>query len=212
MCEIELDLECQARPAFSLAIGDLSQLKRRSGELELETWADELVVRTQSQAGDFYRLLTLPKDARTLQLRTLWDRPGGRLVVYHGEELLIEKQIDPARPIDGVLLESKGNDLTVKRLRIGAWNGRPRLASADGQQRIHTFDGEEFVGRISGLDADGFVVVDSVQGEPQRVDLNQIAELVVGGTALDAAAGGECLFRFYDGTRLHGQLISIAGP
>jgi peroxiredoxin len=214
VCEIELALRWQSMPSFTFAYGALPALKRRSGDLQVDTWADELVVQTIAHPDDFEHLVTLNPKSKFLRLRLLWNRETGQLAVYDGSFNLLAV-ITGARdqsPRAGLFLENRGADLTVNVLRVGVWDGKQRSDELASQDRISTLDGSEFYGKIAGLDADGFMQVNTTDGGTQRVPVAQVAAIEIRGAPaakIDDDPPGTSNLRYHDGTRLHGQFLAI---
>ncbi|MEX2315978.1 MAG: TlpA disulfide reductase family protein [Pirellulales bacterium] len=216
VCEIELALRWQSTPAFTFAYGSLAALKRRSGDLQVDTWADELVVQTIARPDDFQHLGTLNPKSKFLRLRLLWNRETGQLAVYDGSFNLLA-MIAGARdqsPRAGLFLENRGAELTVNVLRVGFWDGKQRPNEAASQDRISTLDGLELYGKIAGMDADGLMQVDTTEGERQRIPIARVAAIEIRGipaTKMPEDAPDTSNLRYHDGTRLHGQLLEIRG-
>ncbi len=215
VCEIELSLSWQSTPAFTFAFGTQAVLKRRSGDFQIDTWADELVVQTSAKQDEFEHLMTLDGRSKSLRLRMLWNRETGRLAVYDGSFnlLAIINGTRDTFPGSGLLLENRGADLTVSLLRVAVWDGKKRPNENAGKERIGLLDGTEIYGKISKMDGPGVMLIeDGGSDGPKRVPLAQLAEVQVIGMPpakivddLDDASN----LRWYDGSRLHGTLLGV---
>ncbi len=218
-CDIELVIESSKRPSFSLAIGKLEKLKARAENLEFETWGDELIAQAESASAEFTPLKRLLPETRSVHLRAFWDRQSGKLTIYdRNGDVLADVTLDPtAEDLDGgVLLENKGIDLTVKLLRISPWSGvRPvvvpaaEIAKTGRQQRIRLTDGKEYVGRVTGPDDDGQLVMTPTEGEAVRIDPQQLAEVLTARSEVKQPQQNELELRYVDGTVIHGTLLGI---
>lgn len=217
--DVELILESSKRPSFSLAMGELSKLQARTGNLEFETWGDELIVQADSAAAEFTPLMRLKPESRTVHLRAFWDRRSGTLTVYDrsGEVLAdVELKAIGEQMDGGILVENKGTDLTINMLRVSPWQGGlptpPKAVGAEeteAQLRVRTIDGHEYAGQIEGTNDEGQLVITPVGGDTVSIKVDQLAEVLSSRHTVSEPARDTCEFRYYDGTLIHGRLLSI---
>ncbi len=219
LCDIELLIESTKRPSFSLALGSLSKLQARTGNLEFETWGDELIVQADSASAEFTPLMRLKPETRRVHLRAFWNRVEGKLTVHDmNGQMLADVSLNPtdATLEGGILLENKGTDLTIKALRVSSWNGKsPSLtpavdrAKSQPQQRVRTMDGLEYYGQISGPDDNGQWVIQSGQDETVQIATDQLAEVLSARAAEAEPTTRVSELKYFDGSLLHGELLGI---
>jgi thiol-disulfide isomerase/thioredoxin len=214
-CDIELQIETRShRPAFSLALGALRHLQNRKGNLEVETWGDELVISSPASEKSivFEQLGQLGDDTRSVTLRIFWNRSSGQVSVYDrsGKQLAEARMaLAPDITNGGVLLENKGAELTVIRLRVNAWDGEQSPQIIQQKSRLRTTTGREYYGTLSGPDDDGQISIHA-DDDVTHVTLDEVAEIEFVGTVADVAADEpDCRLSFDDGTLVRGDLVRI---
>jgi thiol-disulfide isomerase/thioredoxin len=214
-CDIELKVENRShRPAFSLAFGALEHLQNRKGNLEVETWFDDLVISSTAADGStvFEQLGQLDDDARSVTLRIFWNRSSGQVSVYdRSGKQLAEARMALALDITsgGVLLENKGAELTVTRLRVNAWDGEQSPQIVQEKSRLRTKAGREYYGTLSGPDDGGNFSI-RAGDDVAHVAVDEVIEIEFADAPADVAADEpDCLLSFGDGTLVRGDLLRI---
>lgn len=216
VCEIELSLKSEHWPAFSLALGDLKQLQKRTGSLEVETWGDELVVSSPGgqQMLQFERLGQFEAQAGMVDLRIFWNRQTGLVEVISPQMRHFRSdQMAPSKDLDsgGILLECKGADLTVTRLRVSSWRADQQVEHVPGQDRVRLLDDRKHFGILSGPDEQGRFAV-TRDAAVEHVSANDMGEIIfpIAADYSRTTTPHNCELSFRDGTLLTGTLLSIA--
>jgi peroxiredoxin len=200
--DVEAQLHSSKRLEFELSFGTGTE------RLRVETWDDDLVF----VAGDqFKRIRKIGDDERNMVLRLCWDPPAHRCALFDfAGEPLGEWQV-PAHSDSaskGVLIHGKGRDLSVDRLRIRAWDGKPpsRIGT---QPRLELTDGRVVEGEIGSASGET-VTVQSRGEQPAKLEF-PVGEVEAIVFSPDSPAIRPASFdmAFADATTLSGDLMSI---
>jgi hypothetical protein len=199
--EIVLEFASTERPGFVLALGrDLDRA------LRLETWADDLVV---AQGKQFERVLTVEEGQQEVRLRLAFDAGLGVVTVDDLTGLLLA-ELSGVRPLKqdaGLIIRSRGRDLTVKRLRGYRQTSKgPRQPVDWARPRVHMVDGQVIYGRLFGAGEVAYVLAGD--GVRRDVDLREIDRLVRPDLEL-GAVGGPAQLTYADGSVLRGSVEGL---
>lgn len=200
--EIALELAATSRPpGFVFALG-----KNLYKAVRLETWVNELVV---VQGTLFELVLTIQPDRRSFHLRLAYDGGTGVLNILDrtGNVLLELKDVRPTVEEAGLYVYNRGQDLTIRRLRVYRQPTQPANQRIDSSKpRVHKMDGQVVPG-ILFVEKNSSYVLDT-DGTRHALDLQQIDRVVQPGTALigtDQAVG----LTYPDGAVLHGKIVQV---
>ncbi len=205
--EIDLELASTARPpSFVFALG-----KNLYETVRLETWVNELVV---VQGTLFEPVLTIQPDRRDFRLRIAYhenteDENSGILKVLdlNGNLLLQLDGVKPTVEASGIYIYNRGQDLTVRRLRIY----RQPIAGTNQQidpvkPRIHMMDGALIPGKLFVEGNRSYVL--GPDGTQQNIDLQQIDRIVQPSITLKPTTQPLALTYIY-GAVLRGRVMHL---
>ena len=180
--EIALEFASSERPGFVLALG-----RSVDRALRMETWADDVVI---AQGRQFEQVLTVEEGQQEVRLRLAFDTRAGVATVHDSAGLLLAELADvrPLEPDAGLIVRSRGRDLTVRKLRIYRQTGKGPAGPVDWTRpRVHTVDGQVLYGRLFG--DDGGAYVRARDGTRRDVDLGEIDRIVRPDIELSAVVG-----------------------
>ena len=175
--EIDLELASTARPpSFVFALG-----KNLYETVRLETWVNELVV---VQGTLFEPVLTIQPDRRNFRLRIAYhenigDEKSGVLKVLdlNGNVLLKLEGVKPTVEASGVYIYNRGQDLTVRRLRIYRQPTEVTNQQTDpSKSRIHMMNGALIPGKLFVEGNRSYVL--GPDGTQHDIDLQQVDRIV----------------------------------
>lgn len=205
--EIDLELSSTTRPpSFVFALG-----KNLYETVRLETWVNELVV---VQGTLFEPVLTIQYDRRDFRLRIAYhqntdDENSGVLKVLdlNGNLLLELEGVKPTLEASGVYIYNRGQDLTVKRLRVYRQATEVTNRHIDAAKpRIRMMNGALIPGELF-VEGDQSYVLDT-DGTRQNIDLQQIDRIVQPGITLETTPQPLAL-TYIDGAVLRGQIVHL---
>ena len=205
--EIDLELASTARPpSFVFALG-----KNLYETVRLETWVNELVV---VQGTLFEPVLTIQPDRRNFRLRIAYhenteDENGGVLKVLdlNGNVLLKLDGVKPTLEASGIYIHNRGQDLTVRRLRVYRQPTEIKNQQIDASKpRVYMMSGEIVPGKLF-VEKNRSYVLD-IDGTRREIDLQQIDRVVQPGITLKTTAQPMTL-TYIDGTVLRGQITQL---
>ncbi len=205
--EIDLELASTARPpSFVFALG-----KNLYETVRLETWVNELVV---VQGTLFEPVLTIQPDRRDFRLRIAYhentgDENSGVLKVLdlNGNLLLQLDGVKPTVEASGIYIYNRGQDLTVRRLRIYRQPTEVTHQQIDPvKPRIHMMDGALIPGKLFVEGNRSYVL--GPDGTQQAIDLQQIDRIVQPSITLKPATQPLALTYIY-GAVLRGRIMHL---
>lgn len=200
--EIDLEFASATRPpGFVFAFG-----KNLYEALRLETWVNELVV---VQGTLFEPVLTIQPDRRNFRLRLAYDGNTGVLEVFDfaGNLLLKLDEVGQTVKEAGVYIYNRGQNLTVRRLRIY----RQPIDSTQQQidaskRRVHMMNGQVVYGKLFVEKGSNYVLDDA--GNRHDIDIQQIDRVVQPGAALVEVEHSVAL-TYPDGAVLRGTIEQV---
>lgn len=205
--EIDLELASNARPpSFVFALG-----KNLYETVRLETWVNELVV---VQGTLFEPVLTIQPDRRNFRLRiTYHENTDGentgvlKVLDLNGNVLLKLDGVKPTVEASGIYIYNRGQDLTVRRLRVYRQPTEITNRQIDASQtRVYMMSGEIVPGKLF-VEKNRSYVLD-IDGTQRDIDLQQIDRVVQPGITLKTTAQPTTL-TYIDGTVLRGQITQL---
>ena len=203
--EISLELGSTSRPpGFVFSLG-----KNLYEALRLETWVNELVV---VQGTIFEPIMTIEPDRRSFSLRLAYDQTTGMLKIFdiNGNPLLELNNVSPTVNTTGIYIYNRGQDLTVRRLRVYRQHSKFRDQKVDfSKQRIHMMNGEVFHGKLfvdSSQQGQGYVV--DIDGGRSVISLEQIDRVVQPGMVLSTTEDVSTL-SYVDGGVVQGEILDL---
>ncbi|MYF99557.1 hypothetical protein F4212_10590 [Candidatus Poribacteria bacterium] len=200
----EIDLELTSTtspPGFVFSLG-----KNLYEALRVETWARELVV---VQGTLFEKILTIKPHHRNFRLRLAYDQETRVLKVFdvNGNLLLKLDDVSPTTEVPGIYIYNRGQDLTVKRLRVYRQPHDFRNQQIDFSiPRIHMMSGEVFHGKL--FVENGNAYVTHTDGTRSDINLLQIDRVVQPGRTL-TPEDQTMELAYIDGTVISGQVQQI---
>ena len=200
--EIELELASDTHsPNFSFAFGkDLYQA------LRLETWKDELVA---VQGVLFKSVLAIPPEQRSIRLRLTYHEGTGVLRVFDatGNLLLELKGIEPTVKDAGIYVQNRGEDLTVRNVRVYRQLKVPAAERINlSKPHVYMTNGERIQGRLF-VQEDGAYVL-STDGTRRGIDLQKLNHILQPGILL-AKLDQAVTLKYPDKVVLHGELMQV---
>ena len=208
--EFEIALESSSRPDFLLALESRPQTAIR-----LETW-DQFLVSMHGVGDDWEEVAELEEKGGILKLRLYWDRTTGELSAYSdggkklGETIKAPKR---SRGKAGFYIRNKGDDLTLKRLRVNRWDGTPPREVVSGQNRIYLIDGTIKYGRLSGWDTDSQSVVLTSEregDETETIALTEIDSIYLVDDETNEQVTDNLQVSWHDGGLVSGELVGVS--
>ena len=203
--EISLELGSTSRPpGFVFSLG-----KNLYEALRLETWVNELVV---VQGTIFEPIMTIEPDRRNFSLRLAYDQTTGMLEIFdiNGNPLLELKNVSPTVNTTGIYIYNRGQELTVRRLRVYRQHAKFRNQKVDfSKQRVHMMNGEVFHGKlfVDRLKRGKGYVLDT-DGERSEISLDQIDRVVQPGMVLSTTDDVSTL-SYVDGGVVQGEILDL---
>ena len=201
--EIDLELASATRPpGFVFALG-----KNLYEALRLETWVNELVV---VQGTLFEPVLTIQPGRRNFRLRLAYNGDTRVLTVLDSAGNLLLKLGEVGKPTveeSGVYIYNRGQNLTVRRLRVY----RQPIGSTQQQidaskPRVHTMNGDVVYGKLF-VKKESSYVLDG-DGNRHDIDIQQIDRVVQPGAALVEREHPIAL-TYPDGAVLGGKIAQV---
>ena len=203
--EISLELVSASRPpGFVFSLG-----KNLYEALRLETWVNELVV---VQGTIFEPIMTVEPDRRNFSLRLAYDQTTGMLEIFdiNGNPLLELKNVSPTVNKTGIYIYNRGQELTVRRLRVYRQHAKIRDQKVDfSKKRVHMMNGEVFHGKlfVDRLKQGKGYVVDT-DGGRSEISLDQIDRVVQPGMVLTTTDDVSTL-SYIDGGVVQGEILDL---
>lgn len=201
----EIDLELASTtspPGFVFSLG-----KNLYEALRIETWARELVV---VQGTLFEKILTIKPQHRNFQLRLAYDQETRVLKVFdvNGNLLLKLDDVSPTTEVPGIYIYNRGQDLTVKRLRVYNQKNESKLQQVDFTlPRVHLMNGEVFHGKL--FVENGKAYVRNIDGTQADISLLQVDRVVHPGRTLRPEDQNMEL-AYIDGSVISGQVVQMS--
>ena len=200
--EIDLELaSTSSTPGFVFSLG-----KNLYEALRVETWARELVV---VQGTLFEKILTIQPHHRSYRLRLAYDQGSQVLKVFdvNGNLLLKLDEVRPTTEVPGIYIYNRGQDLTVRRLRVYRQPSEFRHQQIEfSKPRIHMMSGEVFHGKLFVENGNAYVLnTDGVQSD---INLLQIDRVVHPGRTLTSVEQNMAL-TYLDGSVISGQVLQL---
>jgi hypothetical protein len=201
--EIDIELASTTRPpGFVFALG-----KNLYEALRLETWVNELVV---VQGTLFEPIMKIEPDRRNFRLRLAYDQDTLVLKVFdvNGNMLLKLDGVNPTHNVSGPYIYNRGQDLTVRRLRVYRQPAEHKDQQVDfSKPRVHMMDGEVLHGKLFVEDGKGFVI--GTVGERVDIDLKQIDRVVQPGRTLITTEPYMMALTYLDGSIINGHTLQL---
>ena len=205
--EIDLELASNTRPpSFVFALG-----KNLYETVRLETWVNELVV---VQGTLFEPVLTIQPDRRNFRLRiTYHENTDGentgvlKVLDLNGNVLLKLDGVKPTVEASGIYIYNRGQDLTVRRLRVYRQPTEITNRQIDAAKaRVYMMSGEIIPGKLF-VEKNRSYVLDT-DGTRRDIDLQQIDRVVQPGITLKTTVQPTTV-TYIDGTVLRGQITQL---
>ena len=205
--EIDLELASNARPpSFVFALG-----KNLYETVRLETWVNELVV---VQGTLFEPVLTIQPDRRNFRLRiTYHENTGGentgvlKVLDLNGNVLLKLEGVKPTVEASGIYIYNRGQDLTVRRLRVYRQPTQITNRHIDAAKpRVYMMSGEIVPGKLFAEKNRSYVR--NTDGTQRDINVQQIDRVVQPGITLKTTPQPTTL-TYIDGTVLRGQMTQL---
>ncbi|TXT37730.1 MAG: thiol-disulfide isomerase-like thioredoxin [Planctomycetota bacterium] len=211
---IEFELTWKSKPDFVFALGvsdsDDETIFKRA--FRFEVWDNELVVRCElGREADVDSVQQAASGAGRAHYLAYLDQEKGKLLVYTPSGTPCGQiNVTPRKPQvhSGLRLTNKRGDVRLERLRISRWNGIPPREVQANKSRLHRADGAILYGQLAAFDAGSkqFTVRDG--NEETKVAADQIASVFLSPPDNDVPRPFRAFY--FDGTRISGELASIA--
>ena len=202
--EIELELQTKKYFSFVMSVG-----RDAKGGLRLETWVDVLVA---ANAATFVNLQVLKDDQREIHLHIFVDYNRNAMTVYtHAGQKLGEVSTGGLRGgAEGLLFRNGDEDLTLRRLRVTQWDGKPpRIVTGNGA-RIQLADDTLRFGAIEQFSSESGLVSIQENGNRAEIPLAEITSIVVtGDDGHRISQRGASHVVWHDGSFVSGELNAI---
>ena len=200
--EIELELTSTAQPPnFVFAFGeDLFQA------LRLEIWENELVA---VQGTLFKSILAVQPEQRNFHLRLAYDESTGVLKVSDfAENLLLKLEgVKPTTERQGLYIQNRGENLTVRRLHVYHLFADPTAQQLDlSKPRVYMMNDEVIQGKLF-VQKDNVYVLDT-DGTRRDVDLLQVNRVVQPQIPL-ITSDQPVTLEYPGGVMLRGELVQV---
>lgn len=200
--EIDLELASATRPpGFVFALG-----KNLYEALRLETWVNELVV---VQGTLFEPVLTIQPDRRNFRLRLAYNGGTRVLEVFDFAGNLLLKLDEVGKPTleeSGVYIYNRGQNLTVRRLRVYRQLDSTQQHIDASKPRVHTMNGKVVYGKLF-VEKERTYVLDE-DGNQHDIDIQQIDRVVQPGAAFVEMEPPVAL-TYPDGAVLRGKIAQV---
>ena len=203
-CEIELELKTKKYFSFVMALGR----DAKNGE-RLETWMDVLVA---ANGAKFQALKVLSEDERVMHLHVFVDHESNSIAVYtHTGQKLGEVSTAGLRGgVEGLLFRNGDDALTLRRLRVTQWDGKPPRIVTDSGSRIQLADDTLRFGTIEQFSSESGLVSIQENGNRAEIPLAEITSIVI---AENDGSGnsprGASHVVWHDGNFVSGELTAI---
>ena len=201
--DLEFRVSSRTRPDFALYM----EAGGKSGP-RVETWDGELVV---ASGPHFKSLCTVGENEHSVTLRICCDRAAHTCSVWKPEgEKLADWSYTPESMGGkaGVVLQSKGRELTLEFLRVREWNGQPPAKRVAHEPRLEMTDGRAISGGVTAAAADWLTVRATGAEADESYGLSDVEALVFSDEAAKVAPQPATLL-YADGTLLRGKLAAI---
>ena len=199
---IDLEFESTTRPPeFVFALG-----KNLYEALRIETWVNELVV---VQGTLFEPIMSIEPDRRNFRLRLVYDKQTSGLKIFelNGNLLLKLDTVSPTTAISGPYIYNRGQDLTVKRLKVYKQAGEFNDQKIDfAKPRVNMMNGDVHHGKLFVQNGNSYVLAND--GTRTDIKLQQIDQLVQPERKLAPIDQGMTL-TYLDGSVIKGQVLQI---
>ncbi len=200
--EVELELASDTHsPNFSFAFG-----KDLYRALRLEIWKDELVA---VQDVLFESVLAIQPEQRSVRLRLTYHEGTGVLRVFDatGNLLLELKGIKPTIKDSGIYVQNRGEDLTVRNVRVYRQLKEPAAERINlSKPHVYMANGERIQGRLF-VQEDGAYVLNT-DGTRRDIDLQKLNHILQPGI-LSAKLDQAVTLKYPDKVVLHGELMQV---
>ncbi len=203
--EIEFELSSTKVCSFLMAIGRDPKQSRR-----IETWIDVLVA---ANGTDFVTLQTIGEKDLSVHLHVFIDRPTKTMHVYAatgtklGEITTSGLRGGP----EGLLFRNGEFDMSIRRLRVSHWDGKPpRIVSGD-NSRIELRDGTLHFGTVQAFDTATGLLTMVVDSKTIETPIADVGSLIISSDSPSEsnAERGPAWLRWSDGSYASGSLVSI---
>jgi len=204
--QIDLEFSSSELPQFVLAVGKDKLSAESNRSLRLETWDNELVV---VQDKVFEPVLTIAKDQHHVRLSLVFDSDQRKLDVRDagGRSLVSVGGVEPTTGESGIYIRNRGQDLTVRRLRVSrdATPGPPPAIDTQ-RPRVHLTDGSVLYGDLLVVQDQAFVA--NVGGKRQKIALETVDRIGTPQVALTAGiqTSDTAALHYLDGAVLRGRI------
>lgn len=199
---IDLEFESTTRPPeFVFALG-----KNLYEALRIETWVNELVV---VQGTLFEPIMSIDPDRRNFRLRLAYDKDTSMLKIFelNGKLLLKLDKVSPTTAISGPYIYNRGQDLTVKRLKIYKQTSEFKNQEVDfTKPRVNMMNGDVHHGKLFVENGNSYIL--GTDGTRTKINLTQIDQLVQPDQKLAPIDQGMTL-TYLDGSVIKGQVLQM---
>lgn len=202
--EIELELHSKKTLSFVMAVGH----DAKAG-LRLESWIDVLVAANGTQ---FATLQQIKNKDQSLHLHLYVDYAGRKMLVYSaaGDKLGEIATTGLRGAAQGITLRNGEWDLSLRRLRITAWDGNAPRFDGQTETRIQMVDGSSHLGTIESLKR-GESLTLTKDGKTIDLPLDKIAAVLLPQESdSENIVRGTTQIVWKDGGFISGNLISAA--
>lgn len=194
-----------------LAAGKGDQKQEKRG-IHLEVWDNTLVlVRETNDDADLATICDLKTVKNRLHLQLLIDQSTGTVAVHSMEGAKLgEITVQAGKaPLETILIRNHRGDFRLEQLVVSKWSGQVPVQVDVARERVQRKDGSSVYGSIERFDADQgeFVVRDG--DNESRVVLDDVSHIAF--TPDEATQQNSARIGCHDGSRLSGQLASVAG-
>ena len=203
--EVEFEVSSTKVCNFLMAIGQDPKQSRR-----IETWIDVLVA---ANGTDFVTLQTIGEKDSSVHLHVFIDRPTKTMYVYSssGKKLGEIATLGLRGGPEGILFRNGDFDLTIRRLRVSHWDGKPpRIISGD-NSRIELSDGTIHFGQVQAFDAATGILTLAVDSATIQTPIIDVGSLIISSQSAPepVAQSGAAWMRWNDGCYVSGSLVSV---
>ncbi len=199
---IDLEFESTTRPPeFVFALG-----KNLYEALRIETWVNELVV---VQGTLFEPIMSIEPDRRNFRLRLAYDQNSSTLKIFelNGNLLLKLDTVSPTTAISGPYIYNRGQDLTIKRLKVYKQAGEFNNQEVDfTKPRVNMMNGDVHHGKLYVENDNSYVL--GTDGTRTNINLQQIDQLIQPDQELASIKQGMTL-TYLDGSVIKGQVLQM---
>ena len=216
-CEVEIVVTSSSIPDFAVTLGTNEDNVPR-----VEMWGDELIARCDP---DFVELQTVSKDQRKIHVHLFVDFPKKVMAVYSSAGQFLGKKSSGTweQPRDGIVFHVMDSDLSIKHLRVAAWDGVLPQPLVPGESRVHLKDGTIHYGTLAGLAEDQTLRIavhhpaDTAPSTTEPGDVSEImaipvsdvSRVVISTNVENAEAEDKTRIAWPDGGYISGDLVSM---